>query len=206
MNKPFIVEKIVVGEIFTNCYLFGCAVKKVCAVIDPGADSSLIKERIKKSGLKPECIIITHGHIDHIGGVSDFDLPVYAGEADSDCFVNPRRNFSFLFGERKTFDKPFKLLREKDKIAVGNLSLEVIEVPGHTPGSICLLSGEILFSGDALFAGSVGRTDFDGASHELLVKMIKENLLVLKDTTKVYPGHGESTTIGAEKRSNPFLG
>lgn len=206
MSKEFIVEKIVVGPIFTNSYLFGCETTKICAVIDPGDDSLLIKERIKKLNLKPECIIVTHGHIDHIGAVGDFDLPVYAGERDRGCFVDSEKNFSSLFGGRKTFNKPSNLLHDRDRVTVGKLYLEAIEVPGHTPGSICLFSGEVLFSGDTIFAGSVGRTDFPEGNHELLVKMIKEKLLVLKDTTKVYPGHGESTTIGIEKRSNPFLG
>ncbi|MFH1855617.1 MAG: MBL fold metallo-hydrolase [Candidatus Omnitrophota bacterium] len=205
MDKDYIIEKIVVGPVFTNCYLFACAITKACAVIDPGADSDLIKKRVVDLKLKPECVIITHGHFDHIGAVADFKLPVYAGVQDAECFSNTRKSLSFLIGEDRIFDKPDRLLKEKDVISVGNCVLEVIEVPGHTAGSICLLGKDILFSGDALFADSIGRTDFPGGNHNLLVKMIKEKLFCLDDSIKVYPGHGANTTIGKEKRSNPFI-
>ncbi len=205
MLKKFIVEKIVVGPLFSNCYLFVCEPERICAVIDPGDEAGLIKQHIRDLNLKPKCIIVTHGHIDHIGAIGEFDLPVYAGSGDSDYFCNPVKNISFLMGKEQTFKKPSRLLGEGDKIDIGGCSLKVIEVPGHSPGSICLLGNGILFSGDTLFAGGVGRTDFPDGNGQLLIKMIKEKLFILEETIKVYPGHGEATTIKIEKRNNPFF-
>jgi glyoxylase-like metal-dependent hydrolase (beta-lactamase superfamily II) len=205
MDKKFIVEKITVGSTFTNCYLFACKKTGLCAVIDPGANAGLIKEHIDKLNLKPKCIIITHAHIDHIAGIPEFNLPVYAGSGDAEHFTNPIKSLSLFLGNGQIFKKPSKLLKDGEVIDIDGCILEVVEVPGHTPGSICLITDEILFSGDTLFAGGIGRTDFPDADHRLLVKMIKEKLLTLKETTKVYPGHGEVTTIGIEKRNNPYL-
>lgn len=201
----FIIERVVVGPAYTNCYIFGCQAAKTCAVIDPGDEADIIKKYIEQLKLKPECIIITHGHIDHIGAIEDFELPVYAGILDSDYFTDPAKSLSFLSGAGQIFKKPSRLLKENDRITIGECVLKILEVPGHTPGSICLLCDGILFSGDTLFAGGIGRTDLPNGSHKLLVKMIKEKLLILDETVKVYPGHGESTTIKDEKDHNPFL-
>jgi len=205
MSEKFMVEKIMVGPVFSNCYLFACESERICAVIDPGAEAELIKQRIRDLNLKPKCIIVTHGHIDHIGAIGEFNLPVYAGNADSDYFNNPAKSLSLFMGDGQTFKNPSKFLKEGDKVGIGGCFLKAIEVPGHTPGSICLLGDGILFSGDTLFAGGIGRTDFPDSDGQLLIKMIKEKLLILEETIKVYPGHGEATTIRIEKRNNPFL-
>lgn len=205
MKKSFVIDRIMVGPVLSNCYLFGCEPTRVCAVIDPGADAKLIKQRIRNLNLKPKCIIITHAHVDHMGAINEFNLPVYAGSADSDYFSNPAKSLSLFMGEGQVFKRPSKLLSEGDEVDIGGCVLKVIEVPGHTPGSICLLHDEVLFSGDTLFAGSIGRTDFPNGEQRLLVEMIKEKLLTLRETTKVYPGHGEITSIGIEKKNNPFL-
>lgn len=205
MPEDFMIERIIAGPFFTNCYLFACKTTKDCAVIDPGADAKFIKKRLKELTLNPRCIIITHGHIDHIAGLNEFNLPVYAGCADVEYFADPKLNLSVLFLKPQTFKKPSYVLREGNTIKVGQCSLKVLEVPGHTPGSICLVNDKVLFSGDTLFKGSLGRTDFPGASSWVLLKMVKTKLLVLKDFVAVYPGHGEATTIGQEKNNNPFI-
>ncbi len=186
----YVLDKIIVGQLFTNCYLLTEAESGHCAIIDPGADYKRIKGLIDSKKLTPSFIINTHGHPDHIMANSQFGLPVYIHKNDAGFLSAPGRNL---------------LIKDKDKIKLGNLTIEVIHTPGHTPGGISLFYNGILFSGDTLFAGGVGRTDLPGGSMQQLMSSIKEKLFKLPDDTKVYPGHGEETTIAREKAGNPWV-
>lgn len=182
VNSNYAVYKIVVGQLQTNCYLLVDNNSNTCAIIDPGADYKKIKDYIDRKKLKPLFIINTHGHTDHIMANEQFNLPVYMHKDDA----------GFLFS-------PARILNDADKIKLGDLVIEVIHTPGHTPGGISLLCSEILFSGDTLFASGVGRTDLPYSSETKLIDSINK-LFKLPDNIKVYPGHGPETTIGKEKR------
>ena len=199
----YIVHQIVVGELRTNCYLLVDAATNKCLIIDPGDDFQKIKSFIYSKNLTPLFIINTHGHADHITANSQFGLPVYIHEDDAEFLSDPHKNLSlapFIVQGR-----PERLLKDGEIIKADNLNLQVIHTPGHTPGSICLLCGEVLFSGDTLFASGVGRTDIPYSSTEKLINSIKKKLFVLADNIKVYPGHGASTTIGKEKKGKKIV-
>lgn len=197
----YILRTIPVGPIEANCYILGCARTREALVIDPGAEDAVIKKRLKEDGLTAKSVVNTHGHGDHIGANAKMELPVYIHKADAQMLVNPVKNASLMTGMPVTSPPAAKLLEDGDKINAGDLLLEVIHTPGHTPGSICLKVDDILFTGDTLFAEGVGRTDLPGGSETELMRSIKEKLLVLPDTTKIYPGHGPATTIGLWKNS-----
>lgn len=203
-----ILKGLEVGMLATNCYIAGCGETGIGAVIDPGDEGERVIEQLNKLGLKCRYIILTHGHVDHTGAVGDVHAAtgaeVLVHRADAERLVNPAR-YSLLpvvSRKPKTADR---LLEDGDKIQVGRITLEVIHTPGHTPGGICLRVGDVLFTGDTLFYGSVGRSDLPGGSHAELINSIKTKLLVFPDDTKVYPGHGPASTIGTEKKINPFL-
>lgn len=199
------IEKIVVGQMQTNCYLFFSSETKETIIIDPGDESEKIKSQIKRLKLLPRLIIHTHGHIDHIKATKDFDLEVYIHRLDKAYLKNPLKNLSSFFDLPFILNGDIKLLEDKERVQLADIYLEVIHTPGHTPGGICLRYGDILFSGDTLFYHGVGRTDFSGASEDELISSIKRRLFSLKDSTLVYPGHGPATSIGEEKLNNPFL-
>jgi glyoxylase-like metal-dependent hydrolase (beta-lactamase superfamily II) len=155
-------------------------------------------------------IINTHGHIDHIGCNDKFGVPVYIHRMDLAMLKDPKLNLSnFLQPAPFHMQYQVKAIEDKEKIELGLIELEVMHTPGHTPGGICLLlkkpQNKILFSGDTLFYQGVGRTDFPGADENQLIKSIKEKLFKLSEDTVIYPGHGASSTIGQEKKNNPFL-
>ena len=148
----------------------------------------------------------THGHIDHILANNDFDLPIFIHEADA-CYLSEAAfnlSHNVLVGRFKS-KEPERLLKDNDIIKVGRLDIKVIHTPGHTPGGICLYYNKVLFSGDTLFFGGVGRTDLPQGNESFLLSSIKDKLFKLPDETRVYPGHGPATTIGREKKLNPFL-
>ena len=205
MIDSFILEKVVVGPMETNCYILGSPETKEALIIDPGDEYSKIKKVLNANNLNAKFIINTHGHIDHIGVNDKFNLPVYIHCLDEACFSDPVRNLSPLFNLKKTFNLKVNLLEDKDKINIDKLTLEVIHTPGHTPGGICLKIGDSIFTGDTLFCGGVGRTDLPDASHERIIKSIKRRLLKFDDKVEIYPGHGPSSKIGHERRHNPFL-
>lgn len=200
-----ILESILVGEMGVNAYILADPVSKEAVIIDPGADYPKIKKIIDKYSLKPKYVINTHGHGDHIGADDKFNSPILIHRLDSEFLVSPVKNLSAYFGFSLKMSKPERFLEDKEKIEVGNISLEVIHTPGHTPGSICLKYDNIIFSGDTLFYEGVGRTDFPDSNENDLFKSIKEKLFALSDKTIVYPGHGPKTSIGYEKKNNPFL-
>ena len=204
------IETICVGSFEVNCYIVFDASTREAIIIDPGADEKQIKRFSKVEGLKPAFIINTHGHIDHIGADNQFALPVYIHRDDVTLLRDPRLNLSeFLTSPFKVIQQIRTLEDNQDIYLDEVIHLKVIHTPGHTPGSICLLlrypKEKILFSGDTLFYEGIGRTDFPAASSDLLISSIKKRLFVLDDETVIYPGHGPRTSIGHEKKANPFL-
>ncbi len=197
-----ILERIIVGFTQANCYIFGD--EKEVVVIDPGADYNKIKKFLAEHKLNPKAVINTHGHGDHIGANNNFKLPVWIHELDGEFLTDPAKNLSGLFGLIIKSPPAARLLKDKDILKVGDLRLEVIHTPGHTPGGICLKCGNIIFTGDTLFQAGIGRTDFPYGSEKALTESIKKKLLIYPDA-KIYPGHGPGSTIKQEMEDNPFL-
>jgi len=202
-------EKIVVGALETNCYLAFCEKSRECAVIDPGADPEKIIRIIDDKDLKPVVLLNTHGHIDHIGGnkaiKEKFGVPLYIHKDYEKMLKSVLQSGLALLLGSKASPAPDKLLNEGDIIDIGESKLEVIHTPGHSPGSVSFLTDMVLFSGDTLFCGGVGRTDLPGGSWDKLVNSIRKKILTLPDETLVLPGHGPATTVGQEKESNPYI-
>lgn len=206
-----ILEAIQVGHLQVNCYVLAVADNSQAIIIDPGEDKDSIQEVLNKHCLQPGLIINTHGHIDHIGCDDKFVVPVYVHKLDAALLKSAELNLSGFLMRPYAIGKKtvIKTVEDGDIIELGEIKLEVIHTPGHTKGGICLLLNsaipKILFTGDSLFYRSIGRTDFPGASQKGLIKTIKEKLLQLPPDTVIYPGHGPSSTLGAESRNNPFI-
>jgi hydroxyacylglutathione hydrolase len=203
-----ICETVVVGEIETNCYIIAAGPGADAVIIDPGADAEAVQAALDKHRCKAGLVVNTHGHYDHIGADGSFNVPVAVHPDDEAMLHDSRKSFAAVFGKAFKVKNLIQRVEDGQRITVGGLTLKVLHTPGHTAGGISLLLEKpqtgLVFSGDALFAGSVGRSDL-GGSHEDLIRSIKEKLLTLPDDTVVYPGHGPATTIGEERRSNPFL-
>ncbi|NLI93670.1 MAG: MBL fold metallo-hydrolase [Peptococcaceae bacterium] len=193
----------------SNCYILSCDASKKAVIIDPGSGSDAIMTTLMKEHLDPELIILTHGHHDHIGAVEklrkELQIKVAVHKKDAEMLINPIKNRSQFWGTNITLSPAEICLEDNQKIVIGNMEISVIHTPGHTPGSISLLTDQGLFSGDTLFDGQVGKTDLPGGSIDDLLSSIHNKLLVLKDDVKVYPGHGGSTTIGNERSANPYI-
>lgn len=190
------IFKVVVGSLYTNCYIVASE-KKRAFIIDPGDDVAKIRDVLDVHKLEAKFIVNTHGHIDHIKANADLKLPVYVHASERDLVSDPEKNLmSSFLGSFKPI-VPARLLKDGDAIELDEMVFKVIHTPGHTRGCICLLSGGVLFSGDTLFRDGVGRTDFPGASHELLEQSL-EKLSALAAAVRVYPGHGAETSLGRE--------
>lgn len=205
MDDTLKVERFCLGELSTNCYLVYNPLTKNGFLVDIADDSPYIRDFIDKNGLRINFIIITHGHIDHIRGLEFFDFPFYIHKADRDFLKNPELNFSHYLSTPFTVDKEPLLITENISIHFDGRELVVFHTPGHTPGSLSIKIADKVFVGDLLFFSSVGRTDIPLASHEELISSIKEKILTLDDNTTVFPGHGPITSVGRERKYNPFL-
>lgn len=189
-----------------NCYIVYDMVKNEGFIIDPGGDAGDILNLVSSKNIDIKFIILTHGHFDHTGGVNEIRkalcIPVYVNARDEDLLTGKVLNAFSVKSEPVIFDG---FVGDGEKKEYGDEELTVLETPGHTPGGISIRVKDAVFTGDALFCGSIGRTDMPGGSEDELKDSIHKKLLVLPDSTVVYPGHGPSTTIGAEKKHNPFL-
>lgn len=203
------IATFVIGPLQSNCYLVVDETSDRAAVIDPGMESGEVLETVRRRRLRLESVIITHGHFDHVFSGALFKAETGAGivmHPDDLPLLAEVPETARFFGVKAALPpQPDRLVREGDTIAVGGLALRVLETPGHTPGSISLCLDDAVFVGDALFAGSVGRTDLRGGSLDALLRSIHGKLLTLPDRTVVYAGHGPATSIGVERRDNPFL-
>lgn len=196
-----------------NTYIVGPADRPEVFVVDPGTEPDLILERLADDGLTPVAIVNTHGHLDHIAGNEALkqafpDVPILIGAGDAAMLTDPELNLSAGYGFAIVSPPADRTLADGERIELAGLTWDVWEVPGHSPGHVVFYSGELglVLGGDVLFRGSVGRTDFPGGSFEQLRDGIRRRLWPLPAATVVYPGHGPVTTIGQEKRFNPFVG
>jgi len=203
---------LTLGALHTNCYIAGCSETREGLIIDPGFDRATEAEkvltRVHQHRLEVKYIVNTHGHPDHTAGnglLKDATgAPIVIHELDAPKLTDSSKNLSLLFGLRVTSPPADQTLKEGDIIQAGKVQLKVLHTPGHSKGSITLLGDNVVFTGDTLFAGSIGRYDFPDASYKEIMNSLKR-LATLPDHLKVYPGHGPTSTIGQEKRSNPFL-
>jgi glyoxylase-like metal-dependent hydrolase (beta-lactamase superfamily II) len=202
------VEKFVTGPIETNSYVV-IDDSKECLIIDPSSGVDEILTLIREENLQPQAIVITHGHFDHIGGIpeviAEFPvLPVYIHPDEREMLTDPAQNMSIMLGEQFSYNGHICDLNE-GPFSIGKIAGTVFVIPGHSPAGCALLIDKFLLCGDILFASSIGRTDFPGGSQTRLVNGIHEKLMPLDDDITVCPGHMGRTTIGRERRMNPFL-
>jgi hydroxyacylglutathione hydrolase len=205
-----IIKELVVGPLMANCFIFGCDETKEAVVIDPGGDADRILFSLADSGLNVKYIINTHGHFDHVaanGKIKDAtgaDILIHPLDAS---MLGSLSTNAALFGISVENSPPCdQTIEEGDTVSFGKITLKVIHTPGHTPGGISLYTDKIVFVGDTLFAGSIGRTDFPGGDFNTLISSIRTKLFKMDDDVRVLSGHGPETSIGSEKRFNPFVG
>jgi len=204
-----IIEKLEVGPFAANCYIVGAESNKEGIIIDPGAEANKILRKVRDLELEIKLIVLTHGHRDHIGALrevkeaTDAEVAIHADDVKTLQMRLPLGVVSRSSAQAVPLAD--RLLKGGDSIDIGDLHFLVLHTPGHTPGGICLLGEGVVFSGDTLFNYGIGRTDMPGGSYSQLMNGIHTKLMVLPDNTVVYPGHGPETTIGNERKWNPFL-
>jgi len=215
-QRPLQVDTLTVGPMEAACYVVCDKGTDELMVIDPGGDAGLIIESVRMTGSEPKYIVNTHGHADHMAANAELkeaypNAELLVHHADAEMLLEPAKNLSAFFGQSIKSPPADRVLNDGDGIALGPSSFNVIHVPGHTPGGIALywpgtdFVGGMLFCGDTLFAGGIGRTDFPGGDEKALLSGVREKLFTLPDDTLTLPGHGPATTIGREKQTNPFF-
>ena len=210
------INHYVVGMVQTNCYIVINDVTKECFIIDPGASGKQLAEKIKQDNLIPVAVLLTHGHFDHVAAAEDLakelDIKVYAHEAEADTLHDPQKNVSWMVNCKESYEADV-FLKDEEIISLAGFEIKVLHTPGHTEGGCCYYVAEenVVFTGDTLFAQSVGRTDFPGGSMSQIVRSIQEKLMTLNEPGNletdimVYPGHNDPTTIETERMENPYL-
>lgn len=205
-------QRVPLGPLQTNAYILANS-KKECVIFDPGGDGQKLMTILRQQGLTPIAILLTHAHFDHIGAIDDclahWNVPVYIHDKEKNWLRDPALNGSayFISGQEILSNVDPTNLPKEGEFSVGDFTLDLFYTPGHSPGSVSFYCRElgVVFSGDALFQGSIGRTDLPGGSHDQLLDSIHKKLLTLPEETIVLSGHGPETTIEAEMDSNPFL-
>ena len=218
MDSTFKLHAFELGRCQTNAYVVEVPANdrqtsvSACWVVDPGESPEPLLNFLRDRGLKPEAILLTHAHADHIAGVDQVramfpKIPVLAHALEHEWFQDPQLNLSLFIGEPVSVSTPTGTLAHAQKISLGGIQFQVLHTPGHSPGSVTLhcASEKFAIVGDTLFQNSIGRSDFPGSDPDVLMQSIKEVLMTLPGDTAIYPGHGPSTTIDKERRSNPFL-
>lgn len=199
------LKRIPVGMYQANCYILMDKSSNEGIVVDPGDEADLILQEINKMNCKVKYILLTHGHVDHVSAVKELrdflNVPVCINEKDEESILKSME----LFGTPQTCGAADIKIKEGDTFKIGEREIKCIETSGHSLGGMCFLIENIIFIGDTLFEGSIGRTDFYGGNFEELINNIKEKILTLSEDTLALPGHGMETTVGKEKISNPFL-
>lgn len=206
------IEVVTLGPFETNCYIVSPVGGRDCWIIDASFEPRALIERVRKLDLRPDALLLTHAHIDHIAGVNEVlsafpGLRVFIHEAERQWLSNPVLNLSAMMDMPVTARGPDGLIKEGVPLTLAGQEWSVFHTPGHSPGGIALYNAAAgaAIVGDTLFAGSIGRTDFPGSDFDTLAGSIRTKLYTLPDETKVYPGHGPPSTIGREKKSNPFV-
>ena len=204
------IEQYCVGQVATNCYFIINNETKEMLIVDPGDSAQMLADRIRRENLEPKAVLLTHGHFDHAMAAEElaemFGIKIYAHEAEKDTLKDPGKNVSLMIGLRDVYHADV-FVKDEEILELAGMELKVLHTPGHTAGGCCyyLEKEKALFSGDTLLCQSVGRTDFPGGSMSGIVRSIKDKLMVLPDEVKVYPGHMDRTSIGAERAHNPYL-
>ena len=205
------ITTLMLGELASNCYIQEVGNKK-CVIVDIGGDAPIVFRRLEMMQLEPVAILLTHGHYDHIAGVDQvrekYQIPVYVHSLDANMLTDSRANLGdWLSTQPFQPVQEWKTVEDGDTLQFGDNTFTVIHTPGHTPGGCCYYFPyeDVIFTGDSLFCGSIGRTDFKGGSMSDLVRTVKEKIMTLPEHTEVYPGHNDTTTIENERMYNPYL-